>query len=204
MNLYKRGNIFVISAPSGSGKTTLCNKLIKALPDLKMSISHTTRKPRAGEIEGVDYFFVDKETFEKMISNNEFIEWAEVYGNFYGTSKSVLQQLMEKGYDILLDIDTEGAKNMKKLYPESILIFILPPSLEELERRLLNRNEDKDIIKKRLSKANEEISNYKFYDYVVINDNLEKAFNELLCIVCAERLKTKKIKDDEIEKIFKK
>lgn len=204
MNLYKRGNIFVISAPSGSGKTTLCNKLIKALPDLKMSISHTTRKPRAGEIEGVDYFFVDKETFEKMISNNEFIEWAEVYGNFYGTSKSVLQQLMEKGYDILLDIDTEGAKNMKKLYPESILIFILPPSLEELERRLLNRNEDKDIIKKRLSKANEEISNYKFYDYVVINDNLEKAFNELLCIICAERLKTKRIKDDEIEKIFKK
>ncbi|WP_353683366.1 guanylate kinase [Thermodesulfovibrio sp. 3907-1M] len=204
MELYKRGNIFVISAPSGTGKTTLCDRLLKALTDLKMSISHTTRKPRPGETDGVDYFFVDKETFEKMISNEEFIEWAEVYGNFYGTSKNVISQLMKQGYDILLDIDAQGAKSIKKLYPESILIFILPPSMEELERRLLQRNEDKDTIKKRLSKAEEEISQYKFYDYIVINDNIEEALNDLLCIVCAERLKTKRIKHDEIEKIFKK
>ncbi|MGC8796514.1 MAG: guanylate kinase [Thermodesulfovibrio sp.] len=204
MELYKRGNIFVISAPSGTGKTTLCERLLKALPDLKMSISHTTRKPRTGETNGVDYFFVDKKTFEEMISKEEFIEWAEVYGNFYGTSKNVISQLMKQGYDILLDIDTQGAKNIKKLYPESILIFILPPSMKELERRLLQRNEDKDTIKKRVSKAGEEISQYKLYDYIVINDNLEKALNELLCIVCAERLKTKRIKHNEIEKIFTK
>ncbi|PMP70238.1 MAG: guanylate kinase [Thermodesulfovibrio aggregans] len=204
MELYKRGNIFVISAPSGTGKTTLCERLLKALPDLKMSISHTTRKPRPGETNGVDYFFVDKKTFEEMISKEEFIEWAEVYGNFYGTSKNVISQLMKQGYDILLDIDTQGAKNIKKLYPESILIFILPPSMKELERRLLQRNEDKDTIKKRVSKAGEEISQYKLYDYIVINDNLEKALNELLCIVCAERLKTKRIKHNEIEKIFTK
>ncbi|GAB5045967.1 guanylate kinase [Thermodesulfovibrio sp. TK110] len=204
MELYKRGNIFVISAPSGAGKTTLCSRLLKALPDLKMSISHTTRKPRHGEIDGVDYFFVDKKTFEKMIANEEFIEWAEVYGNFYGTSKNIIFQLIKQGYDILLDIDTQGAKSIKKIYPETILIFILPPSMEELERRLLQRNEDKDIIKRRLSKAGEEISQYKFYDYIVINDNLEKALNDLLCIICAERLKTKRIQQNEIEKIFKK
>lgn len=204
MELYKRGNIFVISAPSGAGKTTLCERLLKVLPDLKMSVSHTTRKPRPGEKDGVNYFFVDKKTFEEMIANEEFIEWAEVYGNFYGTSKKVIFDLIKEGYDILLDIDTQGAKNIRKLYPESVLIFILPPSLEELQRRLLLRNENKDIIEKRLSKACEEISQYKFYDYIVINDDIEKALNDLLCIIYAERLKTKRIRHDEIEKILKK
>lgn len=203
MEIYKRGIIFVISAPSGTGKTTLCERLLKILPDLKMSISHTTRQPRPYEKNGIDYFFVDEKSFKKMIANDEFIEWAEVYGNFYGTSKKVIFDLIKEGYDILLDIDTQGAKNIRKLYPDSVLIFILPPSLEELEKRLLLRNEDRDIIDKRLSKASQEISQYKFYDYIVINDSIEKALNDLLCIIYAERLKIKRIEHYKIDKIFK-
>ncbi len=204
MDLYKKGIIFVISAPSGTGKTTLCEKLLKLLPDLKLSISHTTRKPRNGERNGIDYYFIDKETFKKMIDTDEFVEWAEVYGNFYGTSKKAINSLISNGYDILLDIDTKGAKNIKKLYPDSVLIFILPPSLDELERRLINRNEDKNVIKLRLSKAYQEVSQYKFYDYVVINDNIEQASSNLLCIIHAERLKTKRIDNSKIDEIFKK
>jgi len=204
MDLYKKGIIFVISAPSGTGKTTLCEKLLKLLPDLKLSISHTTRKPRNGERNGIDYYFIDKETFKKMIDTDEFVEWAEVYGNFYGTSKKAINSLISNGYDILLDIDTQGAKNIKKLYPDSVLIFILPPYLDELERRLINRNEDKNVIKLRLSKASQEISQYKSYDYVVINDNIEQASSNLLCIIHAERLKTKRIDNSKIDEIFKK
>lgn len=204
MEIYKKGTIFVISAPSGTGKTTLCERLLKILPDLKMSISHTTRQPRPYEKDGIDYFFVDKKNFEKMIANDEFVEWAEVYGNFYGTSKKVIFDLIRDGYDILLDIDTQGAKNIRKLYSDSVLIFILPPSINELEKRLLLRNEDKDTINKRLSKASYEISQYKFYDYVVINDSIEKALNDLLCIIYAERLKIKRIQYDKIDQIFKK
>lgn len=204
MEIYKKGTIFVISAPSGTGKTTLCERLLKILPDLRMSVSHTTRQPRAYEKNGIDYFFIDKKNFEEMIANDEFIEWAEVYGNFYGTSKKMIFSLIENGYDILLDIDTQGAKNIKSLYPDSVLIFILPPSLKELEKRLLLRNEDRDIIDKRLSKASQEISQYKFYDYVVINDSIERALNDLLSIIYAERLKTKRIEPYKIDEIFKK
>ena len=204
MALYKRGIIFVISAPSGTGKTTLCERLLNLVPDLKLSVSHTTRQPRNGERNGIDYYFIDKEIFKKMIDTDEFVEWAEVYGNFYGTSKKAINSLISNGYDILLDIDTNGAKNIKKLYPDSVLIFIMPPSLDELERRLINRNEDKNVIKLRLSKASQEISQYKFYDYVVINDNIEQASSNLLCIIHAERLKTKRIDNSKIDEIFKK
>ncbi|MEN2994311.1 MAG: guanylate kinase [Thermodesulfovibrio sp.] len=203
MEINKKGIIFVISAPSGTGKTTLCERLLKILPDLRMSVSHTTRKPRANEKDGVDYFFIDKEKFEQMIANDEFIEWAEVYGNFYGTSKKVISDLVKGGYDILLDIDTQGARNIKKLYPDSVLIFILPPSLKELERRLLLRNEDKEVISKRLSKASDEILQYKFYDYIVINDEIERTLNDLLCIIHAERLKTKRVQSEKIDEILK-
>jgi guanylate kinase len=186
------GNIFVVSAPSGTGKTTICERLIKNLSNLKMSISHTTRKPRIGERDGVDYFFVDKEVFEAMIKNDDFVEWAEVYGNFYGTSKKVINELLQSGNDILLDIDIQGAKNIKKVYPDSVLIFILPPSLEELEKRLKQRKEEIDTIKMRLNKVKEEISQYKNYDYLVINDDVDKAVKEILCIITAEKLKTNK------------
>lgn len=157
-----------------------------------MSISHTTRKPRIGERDGVDYFFVDKEVFEAMIKNDDFVEWAEVYGNFYGTSKKVINELLQSGNDILLDIDIQGAKNIKKIYPDSVLIFILPPSLEELEKRLKQRKEEIDTIKMRLNKVKEEISQYKNYDYLVINDDVDKAVKEILCIITAEKLKTNK------------
>ncbi len=203
MEIYKKGIIFVISAPSGAGKTTLCERLLKKLSDLKMSVSHTTRPPRDGETHGVDYYFVDKKTFETMIANEEFVEWAEVYGNLYGTSKKVINDLMVEECDILLDIDTQGARNIKKLYPESVLIFILPPSLNELGRRLLSRDKDDEVVKKRLSKASEEIKQFMFYDYIVINDNIEEAVNDLLCIIYAERLKTSRIKQESIKKLFK-
>jgi guanylate kinase len=192
VEIYKMGNIFVVSAPSGTGKTTICDRLIKNLSNLKMSISHTTRKPRIGERDGVDYFFVDKEVFEAMIKNDDFVEWAEVYGNFYGTSKKVINELLQSGNDILLDIDIQGAKNIKKVYPDSVLIFILPPSLEELEKRLKQRKEEIDTIKMRLNKVKEEISQYKNYDYLVINDDVDKAVKEILCIITAEKLKTNK------------
>lgn len=203
MEIYKRGIIFVISAPSGAGKTTLCHRLLKSLPDLKMGVSHTTRKPRDGEKQGVDYYFVDKKIFETMISKEEFVEWAEVYGNLYGTSKKTINDLMSKECDILLDIDTQGARNIKKLYPESVLIFIFPPSLNELEKRLLSRDKNDEAVKKRLSKASEEIKQFVFYDYVVINDEIEKAINDLCCIIHAERLKTSRIKNESIKKFFK-
>ncbi len=204
MTGHKKGSLFVISAPSGTGKTTICERLLKALPNLKMSISHTTRTPRQDEKHGVHYFFVTKEQFEKMIKNDEFVEWAEVYGNLYGTSKKMINDLINAGVDILLDIDTQGAKNIKRLYPDSVLIFILPPSLESLEERLKNRHENSETIKERLSKAANEIAHYEFYDYIVVNDNLEKAVNEILCIINAERLKVSRINKSMIEKILQK
>ncbi|WP_297210503.1 MULTISPECIES: guanylate kinase [Thermodesulfovibrio] len=202
MKTHKSGIIFVISAPSGTGKTTICEGLLKTLDDLKMSVSHTTRKPRTGEKTGVDYHFVDEQTFHKMIENDEFVEWAEVYGNFYGTSKRAINDILNGGHDVLLDIDIQGAKNIKRIYPESVLIFILPPSIYELEQRLINRKEDREIIRKRLSKTVEEISQYELYDYVVINDNLERVIKEILSIITAERLKTTRINKDFINNLI--
>lgn len=201
MKFLRKGIIFVISAPSGTGKTSICERLLKFFSDLKMSISHTTRKPREGERNGLDYYFVDRETFETMIKNGDFIEWAEVYGNLYGTSKKIINDLLSNGVDILLDIDTQGAKIIKKIYPDSVLIFIIPPSIDELERRLKNRGEDSDTIKARLQKAKEEIAQYEFYDYLVINDNLEEAVNKVSCIVSTERLKIKRINQKFIDKL---
>lgn len=201
MKALRKGIIFVISAPSGTGKTTICERLLDFFSDLKMSISHTTRKPREGERHGLDYYFVDKATFETMIKNGDFIEWAEVYGNLYGTSKKVINELLNDGVDILLDIDTQGAKSIKKLYPDSVLIFIIPPSIEELERRLKSRGENLDTIKARLQKTKEEISQYEFYDYLVINDNLEEAVNKISCIISTERLKIKRINQKVINKL---
>lgn len=201
---YKRGIIFVISAPSGAGKTTLCERICSEIEDLKMNISHTTRHPRPNEIEGVNYYFIDEEKFKKMIENNEFLEWAEVYGNFYGTSKKAMEELIIKGYDVILEIDTKGAMAVKKIYPESVLIFVMPPSIDELEKRLLRRDENFETIRTRLSKVYHEISQSGKYDYILINDNLEKAVKELSCIIYAERLKTTRIDKEKFEKFFKK
>ncbi len=204
MKIRREGIIFVISAPSGTGKTTICDRLISSFSDLKMSVSHTTRNPRPGEENGVDYFFVDKTTFIQMIRNDDFLEWAEVYGNYYGTSKKMINDLFISGNDILLDIDIQGAKNIKKIYKNSVLIFLIPPSMEELERRLIQRKEEASIIKKRINKAIDEIEQYLNYDYLVINDNLDEATEKIKCIIQAERQKINRINENILEKILNK
>lgn len=207
-----KGLLIVISAPSGTGKTTLCHMLLKTFPDMEFSVSYTTRKPRLGEINGKDYFFVDRETFERMIEEGDFLEWAEVYGNLYGTSRSQVTKALETGKDILLDIDTQGALQVKKNFPEAVLIFILPPSLTELERRLRSRGtDDEETIEKRLKIARDEIEKALYYDYLVVNDVLEVAFEKLRSIITAEKCKTERlksqlekiVKDNEIEKLLK-
>lgn len=202
--IRRKGLIIVLSAPSGTGKSTICERLLKSLPNLKMSISYTTREPRPGEIEGVHYYFVDREKFEEMIKRDEFVEWAQVYGNYYGTSKSLINDIVESGKDILLDIDTQGAKNIKKLFPESVLIFILPPSIEELKRRLKNRGELPETMAKRLLKVGEEVSQYSFYDYLVVNDDLGRALEDIISIIRSEKLKVSRLERDIIDKFLEK
>ncbi|RUM88612.1 MAG: guanylate kinase, partial [Thermovibrio sp.] len=153
-----KGLLIVISAPSGTGKTTLVHMLLKEFPDLEFSVSYTTRPPRPGEVDGRDYHFVDRKTFERMIEEGDFLEWAEVYGNLYGTSRTQVLKALNEGKDVILDIDTQGALQVKKNFPEAVLIFILPPSLKELERRLRNRGtDDEETIERRLKTAREEI-----------------------------------------------
>ncbi len=190
-----RGILIVVSAPSGTGKTTLCHMLLKEFPDMQFSVSYTTRKPRPGEVNGRDYFFVDRKTFERMIEEGDFLEWAEVYGNLYGTSKSQVLKALSAGKDVLLDIDTQGALQVKKNFPEAVLIFILPPSFEELERRLRSRGtDDEETIKRRLEFAREEIRRAPLYDYVVVNDRLEVAYDGLRSIITAEKHRTERLK----------
>ncbi len=179
-----KGDLFVLSAPSGAGKTTLCKRILAKFNHIIYSVSYTTRNPRQGETDGKDYNFVSKSLFEDMIKNNEFIEYALVHGNYYGTSKKWLNERLEQGKDIVLDIDVQGAIQLKKIFSNAILIFILPPSLEELENRLRLRNTDNpDIIRLRLDNARQEIKGLNIYDYAVINDDLEKAVIELESII---------------------
>jgi len=184
------GCLFIISAPSGTGKTSLVRALLQSDLNLSLSISHTTRPPRSGEINGRDYHFVDEEIFRKMLTNGEFVESAEVYGNLYGTSQKWIDSAIASGQDILLEIDCQGAKQIQRIFPESIGIFILPPSADSLATRLKTRAQDNPgIIQKRLAAAREEVSHITEFDYVIINDRLEDALNDLICIVQAEHLK---------------
>lgn len=184
------GCLFIISAPSGTGKTSLVRALLQSDLNLSLSISHTTRPPRSGEINGRDYHFVDEEIFRKMLTNGEFVESAEVYGNLYGTSQKWIDSAIASGQDILLEIDCQGAKQIQRIFPESIGIFILPPSADSLASRLKTRAQDNPgIIQKRLAAAREEVSHITEFDYVIINDRLEDALNDLICIVRAEHLK---------------
>ncbi len=172
--------VIVISGPSGVGKTTIYKKLLEEFKDkIEFSISATTRKPRENEKDGVDYYFITKEEFEKKIANNEFIEWANVYGNYYGTLKSEIDRIL-KNKHCLLDIDVQGGLNVKKIFDNSYLIFIKPPSIETLKERLINRHLDNQKeIEKRLAFAEEEISKSVFYDFVIINDNLQDCYNTI-------------------------
>jgi guanylate kinase len=198
-----KGLLVVISAPSGTGKTTLTHMLLKEFPNMEFSVSYTTRPPRPGEVNGKDYFFVDRETFERMIEEGDFLEWAEVYGNLYGTSKSQVLKALNEGKDIILDIDTQGALQVKKNFPEAVLIFVLPPSLSELERRLRRRGtDDEETIERRLRVAREEIKRAPLYDYIVVNDVLEIAFENLKSIIRAEKCKTERLAE-QFEKVVK-
>lgn len=187
----KKGKVIVISAPSGSGKTTICKHLLKFNPQLVFSVSYTTRLPRQGEVNGKDYFFVSEKKFIKMIKQKKFLEWAKVYNNYYGTSKQQVLKTINSGRDILLDIDVQGGKNIKKIFPDGIFIFVLPPSWKELKQRITLRGKDSpDEIKKRLKNVNKELKYIKYYDYVVINDDLEKTVQTINQIITANKYKS--------------
>ncbi|MEQ1532897.1 MAG: guanylate kinase [Sideroxydans sp.] len=182
------GSLFVISAPSGAGKTSLVHALLNINPQIDLSVSYTTRAPRAGEVNGKDYHFVNRADFLAAAANGEFLESAEVYGNLYGTSQSWITQENAKDRDILLEIDWQGAAQVRKLFPECISIFILPPSLAALEQRLKGRGKDNDIvIAARLAAVREDVSHVAEFDYVIINDNLNEALRELNSIVLCAR-----------------
>jgi guanylate kinase len=185
-----RGSITVISAPSGAGKSTLIKRLMAASPDLCFSVSYTTRAPRATEKNGRDYFFVSRKVFERMVSRGEFVEWADVYGHFYGTSHKQLQAAQEAGQDILLDIDVQGHEQVHQRLLEAVSVFILPPSFQELSRRLRDRHSDApEEIERRLQIAREEIAHWAEYDYLVVNDHLRDATQALRAIVRAARFR---------------
>jgi guanylate kinase len=181
--------ICIISAPSGSGKSTLVNELLKLVPDLDFSISYTTRAPRGSEQNGKQYHFVPRQEFEQMIRDDEFLEHANVFGNYYGTARRFLREAKEKKHDLLLDIDVQGAEQMKRKLPEAVSIFVLPPDRKTLEWRLRKRSEDaEEVIARRLVTATREIGNYDKYDYILINDDLEESIERLQSIVLSERL----------------
>lgn len=181
--------IFIISAPSGSGKSTLVNELLKLVPNLDFSISYTTREPRGSEQEGKQYHFVTHDQFENMIRDDDFLEHANVFGHYYGTGRRFLREAQQKSHDLLLDIDVQGAAQMKRKLPEAISIFVLPPDRQTLEWRLRKRSEDAEkVIHRRLITASREIENYDKYDYILINDKLVESIENLQAIVLSERL----------------
>lgn len=188
--MNSKGIIFVITAPSGAGKTTLYKKLFKKNKDLQFSVSCTTRAPRLGEKDKKDYFFISEKKFRKMIMKKEFVEWAKVHGYYYGTPKQWLKNKIKKGSDILLDIDVQGAKQLSKLFPEAVKIFIMPPSIKELEKRLIGRGKDgRDVIKKRLKNAVKELKYSNKCDFIVVNKDVNKALKDLETIILAEKIK---------------
>ena len=189
----REGVLFVVSAPSGAGKTSLCRELIDRFGGLRQSISFTTRQSRSGEVDGADYHFVEPSVFQQMVSDQQFAEWAEVHGNCYGTSLDTLTRAAVQGIDLLLDIDFQGAAQLKKNCQHGVFIFILPPNFEELERRLRGRDTDTDqVIEKRLKNAEREISEAGWYDYLVVNDDFQTALDELSAIVTAERCRSQR------------
>lgn len=188
----KLGNLYILSAPSGAGKSSLINALLASLPrsEVQLSISHTTRNPRPGEENGVHYYFTTHDEFKALIEKGHFLEWAEVFGNYYGTSLPMIEQSLEQGIDVFLDIDWQGARQIREQLPNVKTIFILPPSKAELERRLVGRGQDSaETIAKRMAEAVSEMSHYDEFDYVIVNDNFQTALDELKAILTAERLK---------------
>ncbi len=184
------GNLFVVAAPSGAGKSSLVKALMELDKRVSPSVSHTTRPPRGQEVHGREYYFVSQETFDQMVAQDAFLEWAHVHGNRYGTSKSAIEQRMSQGADVVLEIDFQGAIQVKRIFPNAVLIFILPPSWEELRSRLERRNEDSaETIELRLQNAAQEMEHAKSFDFVIINDLFERALFDLKAIVHAQRLR---------------
>lgn len=199
----RRGILFIISAPSGTGKTTLCKQLAANLPGLWHSISYTTRKPRPGEEHGRDYYFVEEQTFQEMIARNDFVEWAHVYGHLYGTPWKSLTEKIDQGVDVLLEIDVQGAMQIKKRFEDSVSIFILPPSMTVLRSRLQTRASDTpEEIQQRLHKVKEEVWSFREYAYIVRNEDLDLSLRDLESIFWSERLKTKRLNMTWLENNF--
>ncbi|MFB3068147.1 MAG: guanylate kinase [Acidobacteriota bacterium] len=203
--MSNKGSLIVMSAPSGCGKTSLAKRALREMSDMTFSVSHTTRQPREGEREGVDYFFVSKDDFQKMVEQDAFLEYAHVYGNDYGTSRDFVDAKLDAGYDVLLDLDVQGAAQVKERYPAAILLFVLPPSLEALQRRLRNRGlDDPGVIADRLKIARKVIEYYTNYQFVIINKEIEESLLELKSIiqVAGYRMERRKALAEEILKTF--
>ena len=199
----RRGILFIISAPSGTGKTTLCKQLTANLPGLWHSVSYTTRKPRPGEEHGREYYFIEEQTFQEMMARNEFVEWARVYGHLYGTPWKSLTEKIDQGVDVLLEIDVQGAMQVKKRFEDSVSIFILPPSMTVLRSRLQTRASDSpEEIQRRLHKVKEEVWSYREYSYIVRNEDLGRSLRDLESIFWSERLKTKRLNMTWLENNF--
>ncbi|MBK4714341.1 MULTISPECIES: guanylate kinase [Tenebrionibacter/Tenebrionicola group] len=192
-----QGTLYIVSAPSGAGKSSLIQALLKTQPlyDTQVSISHTTRSARPGEVHGEHYYFVDKNEFNAMIAREAFLEYAEVFGNFYGTSREAIEQVLATGVDIFLDIDWQGAQQIRQKMPQARSIFILPPSTAELDRRLRGRGQDsEEVIAKRMRQAVAEMSHYAEYDYLIVNDDFDTALSDLKTVIRAERLRMERQK----------
>ena len=194
MKANRRGIMVVLSSPSGAGKTTLTRKLLKENPDMAMSVSATTRQPRPGETDGEDYFFISKNKFTDMVDDDAFLEYAKVFDNFYGTPRAPVEQALGDGRDVVFDIDWQGAQQLTQAAADDLVkIFILPPNMVELEKRLRTRAQDSDeVIAKRMSKSENEISHWPEYDYVIVNENIETAMTELRTIVASERMRRRR------------
>ena len=200
--MKREGLILILSAPSGAGKTSLCRELFKTFPDMKESVSYTTRAPRQGEVDGDAYHFVTHDVFERMVEEDAFAEWAEVHGNKYGTSLRTLEEARKNGVDLVLDIDCQGACKLKEQFEGGVYVFIMPPSMEELRRRLEHRSSDaQEVIERRIARAADEIKESRWYDYIIFNDNFEVACQELAAIVIAQRRKTFRMME-KVGKLF--
>lgn len=200
--MKREGLILILSAPSGAGKTSLCRELFKTFPDMRESVSYTTRAPRAGEVEGEAYHFVTNDVFESMVEDDAFAEWAEVHGNKYGTALRTLEDARKNGVDLVLDIDCQGARKLKEQFDGGVYVFIMPPSMEELRRRLEHRSSDApEVIELRIARAADEIKEASWYDYIIFNDNFDVACRELAAIVIAHRRKTFRMME-KVGKLF--
>ena len=190
----RRGMLIVVSAPSGAGKTSICGEIRKLVPNLGYSVSHTTRPPRLGELDGHDFHFVSEPVFRQMVERGEFAEWARVHGNLYGTAARALEGAMDRGEDILLDIDTQGARQLRPRYPTGLFVFVVAPSMRDLELRLRERRSDApQDIARRMARAVDEIAAWREYDYLIVNRDLDEAVRQLQCIIEAERCRTSRL-----------